>query len=273
MRLRCFSPYNRFPNHNEVYNRPYLPCYNDFHVKDKYIEKNAIALMTEPRPLMVSVYNWLEQNSDKFKMIFTHDSILLETLPNAHPILKGGVWAWSERPKTKGISFCSADKEMCHIHRMRKILAYSLENTIDCMGTFNGGAQVSTLDIYADYKFSVAIENYKDDIWFTEKICNAFANKCVPIYYGARNIGKYFNVDGIIQVQNLYEIPDIVDSLLENLDEEYEKRKEAIEDNYIRVKQFSSFEDWFFRTWDDALEGLYKGTIKGDEDFLNRGKV
>lgn len=260
MRLKMYSPYDHFPRHNYVSGEPYIACYNDFHVKDN-LEPNPIALLVEPRSLQPGIYAWMEQNYDKFRLVFTHDSILLSMIPNARLILYGGVWSWADADirfhKAKDISFCSADKEMCIQHIRRKQLCKELENTIDCMGTYNGGERVTTEQIYKDYKFSVCIENYRDDFWFTEKICNAFANKCVPIYYGAREIGRFFDDSGIVKINNLNELPRVIANIKYSIDWEYGHRNKAIDINYERVKQFTLFEDWFFSRYDEELGALY----------------
>ena len=101
----------------------------------------------------------------------------------------------------------------------------------------------------------IVIENYIDDLWFTEKILNCFSTKTVPIYYGARNIGQLFNADGIIQVDDWRKIPEIVANL--DIDAEYEKRREAIEDNFERVKAYDiRWFDRFFNTYGDLLEEM-----------------
>ena len=261
MRLKMFSSYDHFPKHNYVMGQPYIACYNDRYIKEQ-VEDNSVALLIEPRSLIPSNYEYIEANPRKFRYVYTHDSILLSTLPNARLILYGGVWGWNTVGKSKNISFCSSDKEYCYLHKQRKELAFLLENEIDCMGTFNGGQKVSTFDIYAEYKFSVVIENYIDDYWFTEKICNAFANKCVPIYYGARKIYKYFDRDGIVVLENLYDLPKIIKWLKYDLDWEYSRRLLAINENYERVADFRLFEDWFFRKYDRELNDLYSQTQK-----------
>ena len=257
MRLKMISPYDHFPKHNAVSGEPYIACYNDFHVKD-ILEPNPIALLIEPRSLQPSIYAWMEEHHDKFKLIFTHDSILLSTLPNARHILYGGVWDWlpDGTQKSKAISFCSSDKEMCYLHKVRKQLAFDLESEVDCMGTYNGGRRATTYEIYGEYKFSIVLENYIDDLWFTEKICNAFANKCIPIYYGARDIGRFFDKEGIIQVRNLYELPKLIRTLKYDINWEYGHRNQAIYCNYQRVKQFELFEDWFFDRYEGELDQL-----------------
>lgn len=287
MRLKLHSLYDHFPNHNAIDGEPYIPCYNDKYVINNGVEDNAIALLIEPRPLLPNVYEYIEKNLNKYKLIFTHDSILLSSLPNAKHILYGGVWGsdgktqaslWGKGSntvpefnsvkKTKGISFCSSDKELCYLHRQRKEWALKLENEIDCMGTYNHGQRVSTYDIYAEYKFSVVIENYIDDFWFTEKICNAFANKCVPIYYGARQIGKFFDKDGIVQVRNLYDLPKIIRSIKYDMKWEYGRRGQAIRNNFEKVKDYAIFEDWFFNRWGKVLEDFYENEIDVNNPLL-----
>ena len=262
LKIKMYSMYDHFPNHKAVDGEPYIPCYNDYHVYDK-LEKNAIALLIEPRSIQPDVYLWIEKNYKNFKFVFTHDSILLSCLPNARLILWGGVWSWSDSrySKSKNISFCSADKEMCIQHIKRKELCEQLKNTIDCMGTFDGGVFVTTEEVYKDYRFSVCIENYRDDWWFTEKICNAFANKCVPIYYGARNIGKLFDAEGIIQVDNLNKLPKIVKDILYDPRWEYGHRNKAIDFNFQKVKEFENFEGWFFKHYENELGEILWGNI------------
>jgi hypothetical protein len=47
-------------------------------------------------------------------------------------------------------------------------------------------------DSLKDYRYSLAFENGVIDNYFTEKICDCFLGWCVPIYYGASNISKFF---------------------------------------------------------------------------------
>lgn len=215
----------------------------------------AIALLIEPRSIMPDLYPWIKQYYSNFRYVFTHDSELLETLPNAKLLLFGGVWgADPDRPKTKDISMISSNKRMCQLHIDRMNLARQLEGKIDTFGTYKG-EWISTEDAHAPYRFAVVIENYIDDYWFTEKICNCFANKTVPIYYGARKIDDFFNQNGIIHVNKLNMIPIVIDNLLSSGPEKvYDYNRSEIEDNYNRVQKYRCFEDWFYRTYKDLLE-------------------
>ena len=233
-----------------------LDCYVDSLVTTVGVPKKSIALLIEPRSIQPDVYKYIEQNHDKFRYIFTHDSILLNNFDNARLILFGGVYAEYNESKTKDISMVSSNKEMCQLHIDRKIICKKLSKNpkVDCYGTFDGGKWGTTKDIYASYKYSIVIENYIDDYWFTEKICNCFANRTIPIYYGARKITEFFNSLGIIQLDDPYEAIDIVNEL--DVNKDYLRRLSGVIYNHELVKRFYCFEDWFHTEYKELLEGL-----------------
>lgn len=216
-------------------------------------DKPKVAFMCEPRSMsgLNEAYEYLENNPDKFDAIFTFDSKILE-FANAHLYFNTSVWGEmfpanrnALDTKLDMISMISSNKEYCELHKKRIELAKMLENNpkVRCFGTYNGGNICSTETSHRAYKFAVVIENYIDDYWFTEKICNCFANKVIPIYYGAKKISTFFNPEGIITVDNVDDILGIVYNL--NISEEYEKRYDAVCDNYARVKTFSNYWELF----------------------------
>ena len=227
------------------------------HEEYKSVPKDKkIALMIESRSFIPNAYEYLDENYDEFKYIFTFDDKLL-TLPNAKPIVYGTCWSKSDVPKTKGVSMICSDKEILESHRKRKEIAKILdaEGLADVMGKWNGGEFVDTLDALRDYKFSVALENDLQDYYFTEKLCNCLANKVVPIYYGARKLDEFFDTSGIIYVTNKDDIPNIIRNL--DVDKEYAKRKKAIDRNYELVKQYASFDDYFYKKYEKEIEEMF----------------
>ncbi len=253
------SFYDDFPDNVPVPGQPYIECFmGDFCHRVGNIPPNSIAILLEPRSIEPNGYQWIENHPDVFRHIWTYDSKLLK-LPQAHFLLWASLWCTSDIPKTKGISIVSSDKRCCELHNARIELAQYFDkgDKVDCFGTFRGNKAdyVEAYDAHAPYKFAIAIENYIDDFWYTEKILNCFSTKTVPIYFGARKIGEHFNADGIIQVEDWRDIPKIVENL--DIDDEYEKRKEAIEDNFIRCKPFGDrWRDRFFRDYGDLLEEM-----------------
>lgn len=263
MKIKLHSWYEHFPHHKvDRPDEPYIDCYNDIFCMREKIVPNSIALLIEPRSIQPDVYRWMEQNYRKFKYVFTHDSLLLNHCDNAKLILWGGGCGGIAEyhptgTKLNKVSLVSSNKEMCELHKARVELARQLKGNpkVDVMGTIDGGEFVGADKIYPDYKFSIAFENYIDDYWFTEKICNCFANKTVPIYYGANAINNFFNPWGIIWVDDWKQIPQMIDKL--DLDFAYETRLDAIEDNYRIVHKYAVFEDWFFREYEELLNDLH----------------
>lgn len=234
-----------------------VECYVDFFTQSvQNNDSKKFALLIEPRSLLRDTYKLIEERLyNNFEYVFTHDNELLK-LPNAKPIVFGGVWDTNDIPKTKGISMISSNKNMCELHRIRTEIAKSLEGIVDTYGTYKGnGNFVSTYDAHAPYKFAIIIENQIDDYWFTEKICNCFSNKCVPIYYGAKRIDEFFNGNGIVHVENVYDIPNIVRNI--DVDKLYNQMLPAIDDNFEIVRQYSNFDNWFFKTYHKELDKLF----------------
>ena len=130
MNLKMHGFYDKILDHAYRAGEPFIECYDDSAVSqcDTY-PYNSIALMIEPRTISARGYDFLENGGWKyFDFVFTHDSKLLEKLPNAKPILVAAVWCESYKPKSKNISLVCSFKSMCELHRVRKNLAWLYEN-------------------------------------------------------------------------------------------------------------------------------------------------
>jgi hypothetical protein len=80
----------------------------------------------------------------------------------------------------------------------------------------------------------------------------------VPIYFGARKISKVFDITGIIQVKNLWDIPQAIEDIQKaGVDRVYNNRKSAIERNFRNVQKYRDFEDWFFKHYEGVLQELW----------------
>lgn len=66
------------------------------------------------------------------------------------------------------------------------------------------GRGIRPLDIKHDVlfpaKYSLAVENYSAENYWTEKIADAFLGWCMPVYYGCKNIEKYFPANSLIKI-------------------------------------------------------------------------
>lgn len=265
VRLKMHGFYDKIIDHAYVESEGFIDCYDDSAVQncDTLVDK-SIALMIEPRSIMPRGYEFLENGGWKrFKYVFTHDSKLLKELPNARLIYVGTVWYRSDVPKTKHISLVCSFKKMCELHKLRKELAYFYEDApyVDVFGDYKYHRQMGWVEpekYLRDYRYSIVVENYIDDFYFTEKILNCFANKVIPIYIGARRIGTCFESNGIVQICNPSILPEYVDSIIYGYGSEayYESKREYIEVNYEISKKYDRFENWFFKTYEKLLSEM-----------------
>ena len=259
MRIKLRSSYDSFPDQYGESDKQ-INFYVDNNVyfmgNTDRNEENAIALLVEPRAIIPGTYSWMEENYGKFKYVFTFDSQLLK-LPNAKLLIYGQITAeFPNDAKIKNISMVASNKDFCAGHINRQNVARALMDKIDTYGQFKGDKYCDDADFLKDYKFNVAMENFSDGYYFTEKICNCFASRTVPIYWGCPNIGEYFDMDGIIYCRTPNEVIAKVDMVLKDPEYEYNKRKDAIERNLNLVQKYRRYANWFLETYGDLLEGM-----------------
>lgn len=256
MRIKLRSMYDSFPEQYRESDKQI-----DFYVDNSVFDidtdaSRSIALMVEPRAIIPGAYAWIEENYDKYKYVFTFDNALLK-LPNAKMLIYGQITAeFPDVPKSKAISMVASNKDFCEGHRSRQWVASILSDRIDTYGRFNGGGFCDDYDFLAEYMFNVAMENSSDGHYFTEKICNCFASRVVPIYWGCPHINEYFDMSGIIYCRTPAEVIEAVDKVLLDPEGEYAKRSEAIEHNLQLVQRYRSYPDLFLKTYGGILEGI-----------------
>jgi len=262
-KMRLISQYEQYGNKDMWDANSPVKCVCDEQIYANKREGKQVMLLIEPRPIQPNVYEYALQVYDQYEYVFTHDSKLLNALPNSKPILWGGVWCRCENPvKDRLISMVSSDKEMCELHKERKRIARKYKDKIDVFGTIDGGEFTDPIDTLEHYRYSVVIENHIDDIWFTEKLLNCFATKTIPIYYGARCIDDFFNLDGIKWCYDLDELENVIDYILKHPELAIKKDnidgiQKAIDENYELSKQYEKFDEWLYRTYEKEIGGLF----------------
>jgi hypothetical protein len=121
----------------------------------------------------------------------------------------------------------SSGKSITEGHRFRnqKMKEFQLKNyPIDFYGkSFN--PFIKKEDVLNKYYFSIVIENGKYSTYYTEKIMDCFATGTIPIYYGAPDINTIFNKDGIIILDDNFDINKLSP-------EYYWSKMDAIKENY-----------------------------------------
>lgn len=97
--------------------------------------------------------------------------------------------------KTKKISVITSNKQFTDGHKRRYDFVMRLkEHFGDAIDLYGRGVKdfEDKWDVLADYKYSIAIENFVLDDWITEKLYDCFLAHTFPIYYGCPNLEKYF---------------------------------------------------------------------------------
>ena len=231
--------------------------------------QKKFGILVESEGIVPDDYKRIIENEDffnEFDGIFTHSSKLLNKFKNAKFIPGSSVWYGGNAGggemnpeqylhKEKDVSIVSSNKEDCKLHLYRIEIARKMkeQKNVDVYGTIDGGKYVPISESLEKYRYSIAIENYISEYYFTEKLLNCFAAMTVPVYVGATKIEKFFNKDGIISIEPFTPIDEIEKILQNCCREDYEARKDAVIDNYNRVKEYICIEDYIYKNYKEIL--------------------
>ena len=99
--------------------------------------------------------------------------------------------------KTNELSLISSNKAFTRGHRLRLDFCRQLAVDFGCQSHFFGrgiNEFTSKWTPLKNYKYTIAIENSREDHWITEKLTDPFLAYTYPFYYGAQNAGDYYPV-------------------------------------------------------------------------------
>ena len=208
----------------------------------KLFNKNYAWLLESPE-ITKSSYDWIKYNNYLFDKVFTHNKKLLDRGENFIFNPTGGCWIKKEDQKiydkTKLISIISSAKRQTIGHRLRHEIISKYKN-IDVFG--RGYKPIDyKLEGLKDYMFQIVIENCKEDYYFTEKLIDCFRTGTVPIYWGCPSIGDFFNIKGIILIDNIEDLLNL--ELNENI---YNDMLPYIKENFEKSEEFIISEDYMW---------------------------
>jgi hypothetical protein len=92
-------------------------------------------------------------------------------------------------------------------------------------------------DLFCDSQFHLAIENSRQQNYFTEKLCDALITYTIPIYYGCPNISDYFDTTGWIILED-ENIETVIQKLASLTPDHYERHKDIVLKNYELCKKY-----------------------------------
>lgn len=220
---------------------------------NKVTSKRKIGWLREPRCLWPKHYEMAPTVVKDFDFILTYDADLLE-LPGFKFVPYGGIWInrkeWGLRHKSKLISMLYGEKRLTAGHKLRHEVAdYCGDKCgIDYYG-FRGTptdySAETKLKVLGDYMFSIVTETCREDNLFTEILLDCFAVGTIPIFWGAPNIGDFFDPQGIV---TFVDLEDLNHKLHDYVNRDFYNRMmgRAVLDNHFRVRKYAITEDWMF---------------------------
>jgi len=215
-----------------------------------------ILVQIEP-PSILDITDSIRANANKYDLILTWNEDLLD-LPNAQKFVFGSCWIDQETfkaDKGKYVSFNTSNKGWAPGHILRQQIWEGLEEAEDLNGfgiiKHKSPPRIPTKDfLFEVAKYHIVVENEQRNNWITEKLIDCLATRTIPIYWGASNIGEYFNTDGMIIFNTIEELKDILDNLEETF---YDDRVDIINENFERSKEYWDFHARVRKTIEDYI--------------------
>ena len=204
------------------------------------------AWILESAAILPQVTDWVTGNlptaGKVFETIFTHNEKLLKLRPGKFKWVPAqGTWIKEPKvyDKSKMISMIASNKDMCEGHRNRLEWVERFRDVVDFYGRGFDTEIATKEEGLCDYMFSIAIENASYETYFTEKLLDCFATGTIPVYYGAPDIGDYFNKDGILDLSEEFDVSEEI----------YYNKMDAIKDNLERTKKMEILEDFIWENY------------------------
>ena len=219
-----------------------LDALNDTSGKPTYI------WLLESKQIIPQYYQWIIDNyefvTSRVDGIFSCDKELCAKYPKIlYSVINAVPWVQDRKvhEKTKLVSMIASNKRMCEGHARRLQFVDKFRDKLDFYG--RGFNEISCKeDGLRDYMFSVGIENAVYDTYFTEKLTDCFACGTIPIFYGCKGVTEYFNENGIIFLDDNFDLSTLTDDL-------YYSKMDAIKDNFERSINFPVAEDYLYQTY------------------------
>lgn len=222
----------------------YTDCFLNDSIKNMRGEK--IAWLLEPVSIHSGAYEWLLSNRHYrfFNEVWTHDLVVINSIPNAKFVPTGATWIEIENHKihhkTELCSFIASDKNFAPGHRFRQSVRSIIPYNIHSYGRgFN--PLDKKIDGLSKYAFSISIENIQRDTYFSEKIIDCFLTGTIPIYWGTKKVDQYFDPNGIIHFDTISQLEEIIKAMSFDL---YEDKMDAIKTNFEEAKRYILPELW-----------------------------
>lgn len=134
--------------------------------------------------------------------------------------------------KKFAVSFLTSSKMFSTGHKLRQEIYERLPESFGALEVWKHRSPPIVSDkrtVLEPYMFSIVPENSQQSGYYTEKIIDAFVAKTIPVYWGCPDIGKHYNLDGIVQFSSC---EDMLCKLASLTPDYYTNHRYAIEENF-----------------------------------------
>lgn len=217
--------------------------------EDIYVKTRETWLFSQESP--IENYRWHKKSFQYFDRVFTfweddrstniiHEQTCLPWHINKSYQELKSLSIGNKRSQDK-ISWITSNLDFKPGHKLRLNFKNFLEQTDFKFDLFGRGFNpvADKFEVLFPYQYSIAIENFSCNDYWTEKITDCFLSWTIPIYYGAKNINSYFPSTSIIHIDPTDPIKSlkiikesIANNFWENNIQSLEKARNLILDEY-----------------------------------------
>lgn len=242
-----------------------VAVYTDVCLGDVELNHNPrcrkIAWLIEPPGCGRTHYARVVELASKFDHILTFSAGLLGSGISSdyntgkwryYPL--GGTWVhpddWALYVKTHDVSIIASEKNTTEGHRLR----HDIIRTYGDMDVYGRGYRpiLSKIDALVEYRYSIVVEAWKGDHYFSEKLIDCFATGTIPIYWGSGAAVSAFDANGIIRFHSLEGLRYALEGIGEV---DYQRRLEAVQYNMQEAQKYRCPDDWIATHYPDIFKG------------------
>jgi hypothetical protein len=190
-------------------------------------------LIAEPRAVQLRYHLLALIFGRKFFKVLTFSGWLLKLLPNSVFHVGPGKTVGCLETSTKKslLSIIASNKRKLSGHKLRHEFIERCRLKKIPLDLFGRAYKVVDRkeEALTDYMYSVVIENSREANYYTEKLIDCFLQRVIPIYWGAPNIGDFFNPEGLVICNS---VEDLIRECEKLTPQTYQQRENAIEENF-----------------------------------------
>ena len=249
-----YALYNHLSNLKNVKGNPMLIYWTDellapgedgiFNNPFEYYKNNNLS---------ISFYDDSDDN-----LFYPYFALFIDELEISHNIHK------INYNKNKFCTFCASNENIYNAAFRTNVVKYISANykQITCCGKVLNNTNGEYLpyefdakiNYHNNYKFNLCFENHESSgnlSYITEKIMNAFIFQTVPIYWGSKNILKWFNPNAFINCNELNET-QILEKIkdIDNDDDQYQ----YMLNQYPFRERYIDLDEYFIKKLDNFIK-------------------